>query len=62
MEDLPLLDITLLRLKNRQESLRAVASGAGVEFEWLAKFGQGRIADPGVRKVQKVHDYLSKKQ
>ena len=37
---------------------REIAEKSGVDYNWLQKFAQYRIDDPGVRKVQRVHDYL----
>ena len=51
---------TIELLKNRGDlSLRQVADGAHVDFEWLRKFHKQAINDPGVRKVERVHNYLS---
>lgn len=36
-----------------------IASGSGVDINWLAKFKQRAIGEPGVMKVQGVHDFLS---
>lgn len=55
-----LLDTTLELVRLRGEmTLRQVADGAEVDFEWLSKFSRGEITDPGVQKVQRVHDFLS---
>jgi len=35
-----------------------VSEGAGVDVNWLAKFKQRAIGEPGVSKVQSVHDFL----
>lgn len=32
----------------------AIAAEAGLEYQWLSKVMQGRIADPGVIKVERV--------
>jgi hypothetical protein len=63
-----LLDTTLALVSRRGElvsdatgkgmTLRELAEGAGVDFEWLSKFSRGEITDPGVSKVQRVHDFL----
>lgn len=54
-----LLDTAIELVRARGEmTLRQVADGAGVDFEWLSKFSRGEIADPGVQKVQRVHDFL----
>jgi transcriptional regulator with XRE-family HTH domain len=37
-----------------------IADGAKVGREWLAKFAIGQIPEPGVNKVQRVHDFLSR--
>lgn len=37
---------------------RQVAAGAAVDMNWLAKFKQRAIGEPGIGKVQRVHDFL----
>lgn len=54
-----LLEQTKTLLQTRRQTLNQIATGANVDYSWLAKFSQGRIPDPSVRKVQAVHDYLS---
>lgn len=58
---LTLLDQTLELLANRPKdlTLRQIAEGAKVDFEWLSKFSRELIDDPGVKKVQAVHDFMS---
>lgn len=48
-------------LRERGEvSLREVADGAGVGHEWLRSFFyRGRIQDPGVTRLEKLHNYLA---
>jgi hypothetical protein len=36
----------------------AEASEGSVEYEWLVKFAQGSVKDPGVNRVQALHDFL----
>ena len=31
-----------------------IAAEAGLEYQWLSKVMQGRIADPGVLKVERI--------
>ena len=38
-----------------------IADGAGVDINWLAKFKQRAIGEPGVSKVQGVHDFLTER-
>jgi len=40
---------------------REIAAGAGVKLDWFRKFMQRRIPEPGVTKVQAVHDFLSRR-
>lgn len=54
----PLLDKTYRLLEETDLTYRQVASGAAVDMNWLAKFKQRAIAEPGVGKVQRVHDFL----
>lgn len=54
----PLLDRTYKLLEASKLTYEEIANGAGVKFDWLAKFKQGRINEPGVSKVQLVHDFL----
>lgn len=53
-----LLARTIRLLNESGLTYRQVASGAAVDMEWLAKFKQNRIREPGVNKVQRVHDFL----
>jgi len=54
-----LLSRTLRLLRATKLTYRQVADGASVDTEWLAKFKQGHIKEPGVNKVQRVHDFLT---
>jgi hypothetical protein len=42
------------------DSLRKIAeeSGGTVDRDWLTKFAAGKVADPGVNRVQRLHDCL----
>ena len=62
MDRKTLLEATKMRLAAQKLPLREVAAGSGVGYEWLAKFSQGRIGDPGVRKVQALHDFLASRE
>ena len=58
-----LLDKTRELLKQRRENQRLtlpmIAKGAGVSEPWLKAFLSDSIDDPGVRKVQALHDFLA---
>jgi transcriptional regulator with XRE-family HTH domain len=53
-----LLDRTLYMLKRCDLSQPEIAKRAGVGLEWLKKLSQGRFNDPGVKLIQKLHDFL----
>ncbi len=54
-----LLNVTQCLLRSTTTPRRVIAKGASVDIEWLHKFAQGHIKEPGVNKVQRLHDYLS---
>jgi hypothetical protein len=54
----PLLDRTVRLLDACELSPIDIARRANVGFEWLRKFQAGRIKDPSVRRVQRLHDFL----
>lgn len=54
---LPLLDRTLELLNASPLPPPEIAKGAAVGIEWLKKVKD--IEDPSVRRIQRLHDYLS---
>jgi hypothetical protein len=54
----PLLDETYRMLDESELKYREIAAGAGVDFNWFLKFKFRQIAEPGVKKVQAVCDFL----
>lgn len=54
----PLLDAAYRMLDESKLKYREIAAGAGVDFNWLVKFKQRDIKEPGVSKVQAVYDFL----
>ena len=58
MENCQLLTRTRELLKNRTKSLRAISEESGINYHWLGKFQQGAFDDPGVKKVEQLHDFL----
>jgi hypothetical protein len=59
--DSSLFDRTLDLLATRDCSLETIAHGAGVGVSWLQKFSLRRIPNAGAVRVQRVHDYLQKR-
>lgn len=53
-------------MKSRLEAAKgrwpAIADSAEVEYEWLSKVMQGRIKDPGVRRVERVIAALNREK
>lgn len=40
-------------------SLREVAKGAGVGYEWLRKFAYDLIEEPSANRIERLHNYLA---
>lgn len=49
---------TLLAERPRALTLGMIAEQAGLTPDWLSAFSQGKMADPGITKVQRLHDFL----
>lgn len=58
MSDKTLLDSTLDMLREHKR-YRQIAEDTGLGYEWLTKLAQGRIPDPGVKRIEALHAYLS---
>ena len=61
-KDKPLLARTKALIDKYRDhyTYQEIAAGADVDREWLAKFIRGEIPEPGVNKVQRVHDFFSR--
>lgn len=47
-------------LEQRGElTLREIAAGADVGYEWLRKLAYNGVSNPGVTQVERVHRYLT---
>ena len=60
MSDLYSRTMNLLRRDPRM--LKEIAVGADVNLHWLSKFKQGRFSNPGVRTIERLHNFLSKRK
>lgn len=58
MKTKSLLEDTYALLEKRSMSLQIVAQETSVSYSWINMLNQKRIPDPGVQKVQRVHDFL----
>lgn len=52
MKTSPLLDAVQAELNRQRGQWPTIASKAGLDYSWLSKLAQGKIADPGVRKIE----------
>lgn len=61
---MPLLDETLILLKNRPVTLelKQIAKAIDVSPNWLSMLVNNKIDNPGVVSIQKLHDYLVSKK
>ena len=50
--------IDLLKATKGHVSRRKIAADTGLGYEWINKLAQGLIEDPGVQKIQMLHNYL----
>lgn len=42
------------RLQDRRGEWPAIAAAAGLSYWWVMKVGQGKIAEPGLGKIEKL--------
>lgn len=54
--------IQLLETTKGEISRRRMAADTGLGFEWINKLAQGRINDPGYKRIVTLHNYLSTKK
>ena len=57
--DSALLPTTVRLLSESSERLEEIAASTGIGHEWLRKLKKGYIPNPGVIRVQALHDYLA---
>jgi len=57
----PLLALTLSLVKNapRNVTYTMMAQAVGCSVAWVSRFADEKIPDPGVKRVQRLHDYLA---
>lgn len=49
----------LLSAVPRSVTLSQIAAEADLQLSWLSAFQAGKIEEPGIKKVQKLYDYLT---
>jgi hypothetical protein len=61
MDQMPILEKTIELLDNCDLSLPELADMSGVHYEWLKRFKRGEIPNPGVKHIQRLHDFLAQR-
>lgn len=53
--------VTSLRteLQARKGDWPLICQKAGLSYHWVTKFAQGKIAEPGLRKVESLQRYIA---
>lgn len=59
MQTETLLEKTYRLLDASRLTYREIAAGAAVDINWLGKLKQRAISDPGVGKIERLHNFLS---
>lgn len=49
----------LLLARPRTQTYKIISDATGLHPDWIMCFAQDRMDDPGVRKVEKLYEYLS---
>lgn len=50
---------TIELLGNSNIPVSSIAESTGVGLRWLYDLKAGRFSDPGVNKIQRIHDFLN---
>lgn len=62
MEQVPLLEKTMALLRKCDMPLSELAQKSNLGYEWLKKLKADAIPDPGVNRIQQLHDFLVSQQ
>lgn len=54
-----LYEKTIMLLVKTNQPMSIVSEKTNVGLRWLYDLKAGRFSDPGVNKIQRIHDYLS---
>jgi hypothetical protein len=52
----------LLKRAHARDSLREIADAGSVPYDWLKRFANGDIPNPGIKNLQALHDYLNSRK
>jgi len=56
----PLINEARAALDARRGEWPAMCAETGLSYWWVTKFAQGRIAEPGVSKIERLQAYFEK--
>lgn len=59
---LELLDSATDPAKEDKKSLREIAEGSGLPYDWLVGIKYDRFKNPSVNRVERLYEYLSGKK
>lgn len=57
-----LLDTTIRLLNASDKTLQQIANDTGLKQRWLYNLAAGKMKDPGVTKIELLHNYLVTQQ
>lgn len=55
----PLLESVSTELHARKGDWPQICTATGLSYWWITKFAQGRIKNPGIKKIQSLADYFA---
>jgi hypothetical protein len=55
-------DYVQSELQARKGTWQQICAETQLDYSWLSKFAQGKIAEPGIHKVQRLADHFKQKQ
>jgi len=58
MNEQPLYDFVMDRLRTREVTQRRIAKESGVPFSTVCKVAQGTVKEPSVHTIQRLADYF----
>ncbi|MCU7917093.1 MAG: hypothetical protein KZQ95_01890 [Candidatus Thiodiazotropha sp. (ex Epidulcina cf. delphinae)] len=61
MNEKSFLDQTKQLLMETDVPIKKICKDAGLSTRWYYRFISGDIKDPGVQRIQRLHDYLKSK-
>lgn len=51
---------TIEKLNTLKGEFRKISDETGLDYDWLHQVARGKIADPGVKKIERLHSHLER--